>query len=101
MLGESVHPAVHHSVSVSKVTLHSFEQGRGLGSGIRTPSSQEGDRGVEKSLIILISKLVLLNQYPGKNTLKAILIWQGLYVLNFRYEPIILLEITKNIYNEK
>ena len=49
MLGESVHPAVHHSVSVSKVTLHSFEQGRGLGSGIRTPSSQEGDRGVEKS----------------------------------------------------
>ena len=52
MLGESVHPAVHHSVTVSKVTLHSFEQGRGLGSGIRTPSSQEGDSGVEKSVFI-------------------------------------------------
>ena len=26
-------------------------------------------------------RLVLLNQYPGKNTLKAILIWQGLYVV--------------------
>ena len=26
-----------------------FWKGRGLGSGLRTPSSQEGDRGVEKS----------------------------------------------------
>ena len=25
-----------------------FWKGRGLGSGLRTPSSQEGDRGVEK-----------------------------------------------------
>ena len=62
-------------------------------------SLQERRRG-RKTLIILISKLVLLNQYPGKNTLKAILIWQGLYVLNFRYEPIILLEITKK-YNKR
>ena len=27
-----------------------FWKGRGLGSGLRTPSSQEGDRGVEKNL---------------------------------------------------
>ena len=26
-----------------------FWKGRGLGSGLRTPSSQEGDRGVEKT----------------------------------------------------
>ena len=40
-------------------------------------------------------KLILLNQYLDKNPLKSILIWQGLYVLHFRYETIILLEITK------
>ena len=28
-----------------------FWKGRGLGSGLRTPSSQEGDRGVENALI--------------------------------------------------
>ena len=28
-----------------------FWKGRGLGSGLRTPSSQEGDRGVEKFMI--------------------------------------------------
>ncbi|RGK35927.1 hypothetical protein DXD25_00645 [Prevotella sp. TF12-30] len=62
-----------------------------------SPCRRDGE--VEKTLIILISKQVLLNQYPGKNTLKAILIWQGLYVLNFRYEPIVLLEIVKKMFN--
>lgn len=57
-------------------------------------SLQERRRGRKKSYNIKF-KLVLLNQYLDKNTLKAILIWQGLYVLHFRYEPIILLEITK------
>ena len=55
------------------------------------------DGEVEKTLIKINFKLILLNQYPDKNPLKAILIWKGLYVLHFRYEPIILLEITKNI----
>ena len=57
-------------------------------------SLQERRRGRKNSYNIKF-KLVLLNQYPGKNTLKTILIWQGLYFLHFRYEPIILLEITK------
>ena len=31
-----------------------FWKGRGLGSGLRTPSSQEGNRGVEKINIIFM-----------------------------------------------
>ena len=57
-------------------------------------SLQERRRGRKNSYNIKF-RLFLLNQYLDKNTLKAILIWQGLYVLHFRYEPIILLEITK------
>ena len=57
-------------------------------------SLQERRRGRKNSYNINF-KLVLLNQYLDKNPLKAILIWQGLYVLHFRYETIILLEITK------
>ena len=57
-------------------------------------SMQERRRGRKTSYNIKF-RLFLLNQYSGKNTLKAILFWQGLYVLNFRYEPIIYLEITK------
>ena len=64
------------------------------GQGSRKISFQEKRRGRNPFYNIKFI-LFLLNQYPGKNTLKAILIWQGLYVLNFRYEPIILLEITK------
>ena len=63
-------------------------------------SLQERRRGRKNSYNIKFRQ-VLLNQYPGKNTLKTILIWQGLYFLNFRYEPIIQLDKTKNIYNEK
>ena len=33
-----------------------FWKGRGLGSGLRPPSSQEGDRGVEKKQYITINK---------------------------------------------
>ena len=51
-------------------------------------SLQERRRGRKNSYNIKFRQ-VLLNQYPGKNTLKTILIWQGLYFLNFRYEPII------------
>ena len=51
-------------------------------------SLQERQRGRKNSYNIKFI-LFLLNQYPGKNPLKAILIWQGLYVLKFRYEPII------------
>ena len=58
-------------------------------------SLQERRRGRKNSYNIKF-RLFLLNQYLDKNTLKAILIWQGLYVLHFRYEPIILLEISKH-----
>ena len=51
-------------------------------------SLQERRRGRKNSYNIKFRQ-VLLNQYPGKNPLKAIFIWQGLYFLNFRYEPII------------
>ena len=63
-------------------------------------SLQERRRGRKNSYNIKFRQ-VLLNQYPGKNPLKAILIWQGLYFLNFRYEPIILLEITKKYIKRK
>ena len=33
-----------------------FWKGRGLGSGLRTPSSQEGDRGVEKIYVMNIEE---------------------------------------------
>ena len=33
-----------------------FWKGRGLGSGLRTPSSQEGDRGVEKIYVMTIEE---------------------------------------------
>ena len=65
MLGESVHPAVHHSVTVSKVTLHSFEQGRGLGSGIRSPSSQRG-QGSRKICVIWPNRSHLRIRYCSR-----------------------------------
>jgi hypothetical protein len=61
----------------------------------KDPLFARGGQGSRKISYNINFKLVLLNQYLDKNTLKAILIWQGLYVLHFRYETIILLEITK------
>ena len=44
-----------------------FWKGRGLGSGLRTPSSQEGDRGVEKcySAWLLITKHAMLKDFAS------------------------------------
>ena len=51
-LARALMPRQPYSVAVLSTggRLHPlpFWKGRGLGSGIRTPSSQEGDRGVEK-----------------------------------------------------
>ena len=74
-----------------------FFNGKEGRDDFRTNLFARGGQGSRKISYNINFKLVLLNQYLDKNTLKAILIWQGLYVLHFRYEPIILLEITKNI----
>ena len=66
-----------------------------LKDDFRTNLFARGGQGSRKISYNIKFILFLLNQYPGKNTLKAILIRQGLYVLKFRYEPIIYLEITK------
>ena len=55
----------------------------------KDPLFARGGQGSRKISYNIKFILFLLNQYPDKNPLKAILIWQGLYVLNFRYEPII------------
>ncbi len=51
-LARALMPRQPYSVAVLSTggRLHPlpFWKGRGLGSGLRTPSSQEGDRGVEK-----------------------------------------------------
>ena len=53
-LARALMPRQPYSVAVKsdgEERLHplSFWKGRGLGSGLRTPSSQEGDRGVEQT----------------------------------------------------
>ena len=53
-LARALMPRQPYSVAVKsdeEERLHPlpFWKGRGLGSGLRTPSSQEGDRGVEKT----------------------------------------------------
>ena len=72
-----------------------FFNGKEGRDDFRTNLFARGGQGSRKISYNIKFILFLLNQYSGKNTLKAILIWQGLYVLNFRTEPIILLEITK------
>ena len=52
-------PTLERSGSEHRVgRLHPlpFWKGRGLGSGLRTPSSQEGDRGVEKIYVMNIEE---------------------------------------------
>mgnify|MGYP006902518747 CR=1 FL=1 len=59
-MARALMPRQPYSVAVPSTggRLHPlpFWKGRGLGSGLRTPSSQEGDRGVEKIYVMTIEE---------------------------------------------